>query len=294
MSHSPLPAEVPAALYRHPAAAALLNEALTLLGDGVGAAAIEAAAYDAGLKAGPFAILDAMSLDVVDHALHAAMDGHGQGHAHAASDDHGHSHGHDRDHGHGHAHDDHGHAHEHGHGHGHDDGLAHDHTHAHDHDHDHDHAHDHGHDHAHPHAPAAALPSRPLEKSAVYVVEKMAHGYKRAGRAAGGGFYDYTSEPPELWSGLKTFERRSRQLDPADIRDRLLYAACLGALDVATDTPEDTLAQTFGESIATNASQARAQMQRIGADAFLARARDLATRFGARFEPPAAAGPTTA
>jgi hypothetical protein len=261
MPHSHLPAEVPSALYRHPAAAALLNEALTLLGDGVGAAAIEAAAHDAGLKAGPFAILDAMSLDVVDHALHAAMDGHG--HAHAAGHDHGHSHGHD-------------------------------HGHAHGHDHDHGHAHDHGHDHAHAPATAAALPSRPLEKSAVYVVEKMAHGYKRAGRAAGGGFYDYTSEPPELWSGLKTFERRSRQLDPADIRDRLLYAACLGALDVATDTSEGALAQTLGEAVATNASQARAQMQRIGADAFLARARDLATRFGARFEPPAslAAGST--
>ncbi|MCX7230853.1 MAG: 3-hydroxyacyl-CoA dehydrogenase family protein [Burkholderiales bacterium] len=279
----------------------MLNEALTLLGDGVGAAAIEAAARDAGLKAGPFAILDAMSLDVVDHALHAAMDGHG--HAHAAGHDHGHSHGHDHGHAHGHDHaHDHGlgHAHDAGHDHDHAHGRAHGHAHAHGHDHghgdDHGHAHDHGDDHAHAPATEPALPSRPLEKSAVYVVEKMAHGYKRAGRAAGGGFYDYTSQPPELWSGLKTFERRSRQLDAADIRDRLLYAACLGALDVATDTPADAVAQTFGEAVAMNASQARAQMQRIGADAFLARARDLATRFGARFEPPAslAAGSTAA
>jgi 3-hydroxyacyl-CoA dehydrogenase/enoyl-CoA hydratase/3-hydroxybutyryl-CoA epimerase len=120
----------------------------------------------------------------------------------------------------------------------------------------------------------------------VYVIEKMAHGYKRAGRAAGGGFYDYTSQPPELWSGLKTFERRSRQLDAADIRDRLLYAAWMGALDVSTETPAAAVTQTFGETVATNASQAHAQMQRIGPEAFLARARDLATRFGARFEPP--------
>ncbi len=125
----------------------------------------------------------------------------------------------------------------------------------------------------------------------MYVVEKMAHGYKRAGRAAGGGFYDYTSQPPELWSGLKTFERRSRQLEAADIRDRLLYAAWLSALDVATDTPAAAVAQTFGDTIATNASQARAQMQRIGTDAFLARACDLATRFGERFEPPASLEP---
>jgi 3-hydroxyacyl-CoA dehydrogenase/enoyl-CoA hydratase/3-hydroxybutyryl-CoA epimerase len=130
----------------------------------------------------------------------------------------------------------------------------------------------------------------------VYVVEKMAHGYKRAGRAAGGGFYDYTSQPPELWSGLKTFERRSRQLDAADIRDRLLYAAWLGALDASTEMPAAAVTQTFGETIATNASQARGQMQRIGAEAFLSRAHDLATRFGARFEPPAAltAGSTAA
>ena len=103
---------------------------------------------------------------------------------------------------------------------------------------------------------------------------------------AGGGFYDYTSQPPELWSGLKTFERRSRQLDAADIRDRLLYAAWMGALDVSTETPAAAVTQTFGETVATNASQAHAQMQRIGPEAFLARARDLATRFGARFEPP--------
>jgi hypothetical protein len=262
MPHSPLPAEVPAALYQHPAAAALLNEALTLLGDGVGAAAIEAAARDAGLKAGPFAILDAMSLDVVDHALHAAMDGHGHGHDHGHDHAHGHSHGHDR---------------------------AHDHSQAHGHGHAHDHEHPAGHDHPHPHphAPAPPPPSRPLEKSAVYVVEKMAHGYKRAGRAAGGGFYDYTSQPPELWSGLKTFERRSRQLDAADIRDRLLYAAWLGALDASVQTHAAAVTETFGETVATNAPQVRTQMQRIGAEAFLARARDLAARFGARFEPPA-------
>jgi len=256
MPHSPLPAEVPAALYQHPAAAALLNEALTLLGDGVGAATIEAAARNAGLKAGPFAILDAMSLDVVDHALHAAMDGH----------DHGHGHGHD---------------------HAHDHSQAHDHGHAHDHEHPAGHDHGHDHPHPHPHAPASSPPSRPLEKSAVYVVEKMAHGYKRAGRAAGGGFYDYTSQPPELWSGLKTFERRSRQLDAADIRDRLLYAAWLGALDASVQTHAAAVTETFGETVATNAPQVRAQMQRIGAEAFLARARDLAARFGARFEPPA-------
>ena len=252
MPHSPLPAEVPAALYRHPAAAALLNEALTLLGDGVSAAAIEAAAHDAGLKAGPFAILDAMSLDVVDHALHAAMDDHAHGHAHA----HGHGHGHGQDH-------------------------------VHDQGHSHGHRHAAAHDHAHPHAPEPAPLSRPLHKSAVYVVEKMAHGYKRAGRAAGGGFYDYSSQPPELWSGLKTFERRTRQLDAADIRDRMLYAAWLGALDASSETPAAAVADTLGETVATNASQARAQVERIGTAAFLSRARDLATRFGARFEPPA-------
>jgi hypothetical protein len=251
-----MPAAVPAALYDHPVAAALLNEALALLGDGISAAAIEAAATSAGLPFGPLAILDAMSLDAVDHALHAQLD---------ASGPNGHSHGHGHDH-----------AHDHGHRHGHDDGHSHGHDHAHDHEH---------HDPGHSHAPAPKRPALP--ESAVYVVEKMAHGYKRPGRAAGGGFYDHDAEPPALWSGLRTFERRSKQLPADDVRDRLVYAALSAALGADASTPAPPgFVQAFGTAVPVNAAEALARVGALGAPAFTARAGTLAERFGPRFEPP--------
>jgi hypothetical protein len=287
MSSSPDPAGVGADLYAHPVASALLIEALTLVGDGVSAATVEAAAEAADLRWGPLRILDAMSLEVVDHALHDEL--------HAL--EHGHDHDHDHGHGHDHAHD-HGHDHDHGHGHGHAHGHAHahDHAHGHSHDHGHDHGHAHGHDHAHAPAPAPAKPahrhthsvkSRRMPESAVYVLEKMAHGYKRMGRAAGGGFYDYAAEPPQLWSGLRTFERRSRQLELAEVRDRLVHAATLAALAATPGTAAGPVASAFGAAVPGDAEQARALLRTLGESAFVARSRELAMRFGPRFEPPA-------
>ncbi len=126
-----------------------------------------------------------------------------------------------------------------------------------------------------------------MPESAVYVLEKMAHGYKRMGRSSGSGFYDYSSDPPALWSGLKTFERRGRQLDPADIRDRLIHAAAIAAIGASAGTTPGPVAAVFGPGIPGDSAQARAQLQASGEAAFVARARELASRFGPRFEPPA-------
>jgi len=274
-------------LYDHPAARAILDEALALLGDGVPAATVESASLSAGLRTGVLATLDDLSLETLDHALHAELhelehghshDEHDHAHGHPHHDHPAHSHDHDHDHGHGHAH---AHAHEH-----------HDH-HARGHDHGH---HDHEH-HAHAHAPAsgAARPkphahkvkSRRMPESAVYVLEKMAHGYRRMGRAGGAGFYDYTCEPAQLWSGLKTFERRTSKVAPEDVGDRLRHAALLGALRTPGDAPGATLTAAFGPGLAGSAADAASRIRTLGTDAFLARSRELAARYGERFEPAA-------
>jgi hypothetical protein len=253
-------------------AGALLDEALALLGDGVAAVTIESVALEAGLPTGPLAILDAISLDVVDHALHGEHHAHGHGHDHAHTHDHGHAHSHDN----GHLHD-HGHTHSHGDGHVHGPGCGHDHTptpapiklHT-------------PGAHKHAHAPT----SKRLQESAIYVVEKMAHGYKRAGRAGGAGFYDYESDDtPALWSGLRTFERRSRQLPADEVRDRLLFAATLAALK--STAPAADVAAVLGPVVPGDAAAARVDVSARGEEAFVARARELAGRFGHRFEPPA-------
>src|SRR5690606_36683417 len=190
---------------------------------------------------------------------HGHEHGHGHGHEHAhGHHDHGHGPGHD--HGHGHDHD-HGHSHGHGHAHDHDDGHGHNHDHAHDHAptdasgppaaratapdkrpaargaHDHPgqagaattpkraaaaHAHQHTHKHSH------KVKSKRMPESAVYVMEKMAHGYRRMGKAAGAGFYEYEDDGTvSLWSGLKAFERRSVKIPDEDVRDRLLHVQAL-------------------------------------------------------------------
>jgi 3-hydroxyacyl-CoA dehydrogenase/enoyl-CoA hydratase/3-hydroxybutyryl-CoA epimerase len=256
MTRPAIAQHLPASLYGHPVAAALLDEALALLGEGVPALDIEEAGRALGLPVGPLAILDALSLKVVDEALHA--EGHGPGHAH----------------GHEHAH---GHAHSPAHVHG------------------PECRHEHGHGHTadpvtlHPsrtaHQPPHDAGSPRLQAGAIHVVEKMAHGYRRAGRDAGAGFYDYEgSGPPVLWSGLRAFERRRRSIAPQDVGDRLLFAALLAA--VRTSAPAARLETVFGPAFPADAVAARAAIAARGMPTFSARARELADRYGPRFMPP--------
>jgi 3-hydroxyacyl-CoA dehydrogenase/enoyl-CoA hydratase/3-hydroxybutyryl-CoA epimerase len=78
---------------------------------------------------------------------------------------------------------------------------------------------------AQPRARKSKPVSTRFPQAAVYVIEKMAHGFRRTGRAAGGGFYDYPAEgQPTLWSGLKVFERGARAIDDAEVAARLREA----------------------------------------------------------------------
>ena len=245
--------------YSHPVTAAILNEALALLGDGVPASAIESASLAVGMPLGALATLDTISLAVVDDALHAEL--------HAI--EHGHARAHDHDH-------DHGHGHEHGHEHGH----KHEHDHAHEHGHNHQPVHVHGPQCAHEHGHAHQTTSARLTESAVYVMEKMAHGFQRMGRAAGKGFYDYDFDTPELWTGLKVFERKARKIAQDDIQDRLLYAALLCALGQHEAADAGT---SRDPQIPANRSHAIARIEAIGQAAFEARCAQLAESFGPRF-----------
>ena len=141
-------------------AEALLVEALSLLGEGVTANRIEAAAHSIGLDQGVLMQLDTVGLELFDLALHAELDAL-KAVAQAAM----------------------------------------------------------------PGARKAKVVSVRFPEPAVYVIEKMAHGFRRTGRASGGGFYDYTAgAEPQLWSGLKVFERGAREVDDASLAERLRAA----------------------------------------------------------------------
>jgi 3-hydroxyacyl-CoA dehydrogenase / enoyl-CoA hydratase / 3-hydroxybutyryl-CoA epimerase len=129
-----------------------------------------------------------------------------------------------------------------------------------------------------------------MTESAVYVLEKMAHGYKRMGRAVGRGFYDYGEPGRELWPGLKTFERGARRVPTEDVADRLAFAVALEAvrsLEAGGVTGAAT-ARTIGMTgkLPVHAPEALKLVDELGLQRFEARARELAARYGERFDPP--------
>lgn len=270
--------------------AAGLLEAMALVGDGVAATRVEALADSIGMTPTPLALLDEVSLAPIDAAHHAAEHpdhGHHHGHAHGdGHHDHGHHHGHEHGHGHGHGHD-----HDHDHDRGHD--HHHDHHHGHEPHHGHAHGHDHGHHHDHSPGPSPygldASAWGEVPPAAVYVLEKMAHGFGRTGRASGGGFYEYPAHgAPALWSGLRTFERPSVDLDDTECTDRLIFAQAVEALRGLAEglidrAKIDAVARSAGFPVAGGIS---GLITSRGRAAFLARCAELASRHGKRFALP--------
>ncbi|MDO8249333.1 MAG: 3-hydroxyacyl-CoA dehydrogenase NAD-binding domain-containing protein [Rhodoferax sp.] len=124
------------------------------------------------------------------------------------------------------------------------------------------------------------------------LVERMVKEFKRSGRAAGGGFYDYPLEKGGkkiLWTGLKPlFENPDLAWDIQDLKDRLLYrqavetARCL-AEGVLTSVHEANIGSIFGIGFPAWTGGAMQFIYGMGVDAFLARCDALAARFGAGF-----------
>ena len=132
-------------------------------------------------------------------------------------------------------------------------------------------------------------------KSAVYVLEKMSHGFKRSGGKGAPGFYDGGTEAnAPLWSGLSVFSRGGKSLDAVEIDDRLRFSIALTllrAIDADGIPPIDasTNALPLAEAGALiHIETVKSWINAKGPAAFEARARDLADRYGPRFQPPAA------
>lgn len=258
-----------------------VNEGMALLGEGVPAATIENVGMQIGMPVGPLAVLDEVSLKLADDVLHqeladlaAQARGEVEGHVHGPGCGHDHEH---------HEHHD-----------------SADHSHA---EHDHStyqHGHADEHVHAHDHAPAKGqdlkrprpIKSKRMAESAVYVLEKMSHGYKRMGRAFGGGFYDYPeAADKQLWPGLKIFARGAKSVSLEDIKDRLLYAQAIETLrcleeGVLESTRDANIGSIFGWGFPAYTGGTAQFVNHVGTKAFCERADDLAQKYGERFTPP--------
>jgi 3-hydroxyacyl-CoA dehydrogenase/enoyl-CoA hydratase/3-hydroxybutyryl-CoA epimerase len=124
------------------------------------------------------------------------------------------------------------------------------------------------------------------------LVERMVKVFKRPGRAAGAGFYDYPAgdgAKKNLWPELKTlFEKPELAWSLRDIQDRLLYrqaletARCLHE-NVLTSVHDANIGSIFGIGFPAWTGGALQFIYSQGLDTFAQRADELAVRFGPGF-----------
>jgi 3-hydroxyacyl-CoA dehydrogenase / enoyl-CoA hydratase / 3-hydroxybutyryl-CoA epimerase len=130
------------------------------------------------------------------------------------------------------------------------------------------------------------------------VVEKMI-GLERPSRLKGAGFYEYVDgKRTRLWPGLReTFKSGSTELPLQDMIDRMLFAEALETqkcLDegVLTSTADANIGSIMGIGFPPYTGGSAQFIvgyegaHGIGKQAFVARAKELAARYGDRFLPP--------
>ena len=133
-----------------------------------------------------------------------------------------------------------------------------------------------------------------VEHPAYAVIDLLLSEYKRAGKAAGGGFYEYPAGgQKQLWPELKTrFEKADGQISPKDVRDRLLFVQAIETVrcveeGVLTSTADANIGSIFGIGFAAWTGGALQFINQYGVKDFVARAQYLAGQYGERFAPPA-------
>ena len=133
-----------------------------------------------------------------------------------------------------------------------------------------------------------------IEHPAFAVIDLLLYEYKRPGKAAGGGFYDYPARGQKhLWPELKScFEKADGQISPKDVRDRLLFVQAIETVrcveeGVLTSTADANVGSIFGIGFAAWTGGALQFINQYGVKDFVARAQYLAEQYGERFAPPA-------
>lgn len=126
------------------------------------------------------------------------------------------------------------------------------------------------------------------------VIDLLLNEYKRPGKAAGGGFYDYPAGGQKhLWPELKKrFEKADGQISPQDVRDRLLFVQAIETVrcveeGVLQSTADANIGSIFGIGFAAWTGGALQFINQYGLKDFIARAQYLAEQYGERFAPPA-------
>jgi 3-hydroxyacyl-CoA dehydrogenase/enoyl-CoA hydratase/3-hydroxybutyryl-CoA epimerase len=128
------------------------------------------------------------------------------------------------------------------------------------------------------------------------VVDRMLDEFDRGGRLAGAGFYEYEDgKRTRLWPGLKdAFGGDNRDVPFEDLKERMLFIEAIESVKCLDEGVIESVADANIGSILGIGfpGWSGGVLQYIngyegGVAGFVARARELAERYGERFEPPA-------
>ncbi|MFJ3160409.1 3-hydroxyacyl-CoA dehydrogenase NAD-binding domain-containing protein [Streptomyces kanasensis] len=129
------------------------------------------------------------------------------------------------------------------------------------------------------------------------VVDRMVDEFGRTGRSGGAGFYDYDADGRRtgLWPGLREhFTRTGAEVPFEDMKERMLFSEALDAVrcleeGVLTSVADANIGSVMGIGFPawTGGVLQYVNGYEGGLPGFVARARELAARYGERFEPPA-------
>ncbi len=126
------------------------------------------------------------------------------------------------------------------------------------------------------------------------VIDRMANEFCRKGRAAGAGFYDYPTDgsPKTLWPGVREHFTTGTRYPMADMADRYRFIMALETAKciqegVLTDTASANIGGIFGIGFPPVTGGPAQFMTNYegGLAGFVARAKELAAKYGDRFEP---------
>ncbi|WP_156722082.1 3-hydroxyacyl-CoA dehydrogenase NAD-binding domain-containing protein [Streptomyces apocyni] len=137
-----------------------------------------------------------------------------------------------------------------------------------------------------------SYPSHPADG----VIDRMVDEFGRTGRSGGAGFYDYVDgKRAGLWPGLREhFTRDGAEIPFDDMRERMLFAESLDTVrlleeGVLTSVADANIGSILGIGFPgwTGGVLQYINGYEGGLPGFVARARELADRYGERFTPPA-------
>ncbi|MEV6301385.1 3-hydroxyacyl-CoA dehydrogenase NAD-binding domain-containing protein [Actinoplanes sp. NPDC051861] len=141
-------------------------------------------------------------------------------------------------------------------------------------------------------AEAAGVPweSHPADE----VIDRMVDEFGRPGRSGGAGFYEYADgKRAGLWPGLSAFAKPDVQVPFEDLKERMLFIEAIETVKcldegVLLSVPEANIGSILGIGYPgwTGGVLQYVNQYEGGLPGFIARARELAERYGDRFNPP--------